>query len=425
MERFACLLTHEQSHPALLELAGRITPVLEEARPGRVYLDITGERDERRLLSLPSAFPFKAGAASSRVAARIAAQHAEAEDPVVIAPGAERDFLSPLPVSFLEPPAELAQVLETWGLRTLGALAAIPEREVSRRLGAPGRLLHLAARGLDERPLLPRRSPQQFAETAQFDWGVYDLPSFIELGQVALEGLSAALRYAGMSARELDFVLELEDASRRELNVPLAAPTTDVKTWQVLLGLELSKWPPADGIVGFTVTAQAEVGRTAQLSLFEPPAQSPDAVATTIARLAALIGPDRVGTPRVVDRHDPERFALGPYVAPPPVYGRGPGGEPSSRQRIAVRVLRPAIELEAILDEKGAPVELKTIRLRREQPGLAGHVRVASGPWKLEQRWWVERADRRAYWDVELSDGALYRIYEDAAGRWFADGIYD
>jgi protein ImuB len=173
------------------------------------------------------------------------------------------------------------------------------------------------------------------------------------------------------------------------------------------------------GITGFTVTAQAEVGRTAQLSLFEPPAQSPDAVATTIARLAALIGPERVGCPKVVDRHDPERYAMGPYEIPGEAPLRRPTADTSPvgrGQRVAVRVLRPAIELEAVLDEHGTPIELKTIRLRREQPGLAGHVRVASGPWKLE---------RRNYWDVELSDGALYRIYEDAAGRWFADGIYD
>jgi hypothetical protein len=32
----------------------------------------------------------------------------------------------------------------------------------------------------------------------------------------------------------------------------------------------------------------------------------------------------------------------------------------------------------------------------------------------------------REYWDVELADRGLYRIFRDAAtGRWYADGIYD
>ena len=37
-----------------------------------------------------------------------------------------------------------------------------------------------------------------------------------------------------------------------------------------------------------------------------------------------------------------------------------------------------------------------------------------------------DQAEATVYWDVELSDGALYRIYRDrAANRWFADGVYD
>src|SRR5712691_6889132 len=60
------------------------------------------------------------------------------------------------------------------------------------------------------------------------------------------------------------------------------------------------------------------------------------------------------------------------------------------------------------------------------QPPISGTVRVASGPWSLEDGWWSSEPADRDYWDVELSDGALYRIYLDrATGAWFADGIYD
>ena len=37
-----------------------------------------------------------------------------------------------------------------------------------------------------------------------------------------------------------------------------------------------------------------------------------------------------------------------------------------------------------------------------------------------------EEPTDRDYWDIELSDGALYRIYRNRTdGAWFADGIYD
>jgi hypothetical protein len=60
------------------------------------------------------------------------------------------------------------------------------------------------------------------------------------------------------------------------------------------------------------------------------------------------------------------------------------------------------------------------------RPRIEGAVRVASGPWSLEEDWWTEQPIDRDYWDVELSDGGIYRIYRDRRDEsWFADGIYD
>jgi hypothetical protein len=59
-------------------------------------------------------------------------------------------------------------------------------------------------------------------------------------------------------------------------------------------------------------------------------------------------------------------------------------------------------------------------------PRIQGLVRVAAGPWALEEGWWRGEPVARAYWDVELSGGGLYRIYQDRrTGDWFADGMYD
>jgi len=44
----------------------------------------------------------------------------------------------------------------------------------------------------------------------------------------------------------------------------------------------------------------------------------------------------------------------------------------------------------------------------------------------MEDAWWSADPADRDYWDIELSDGALYRIYRDrSTNSWFADGIYD
>ena len=55
---------------------------------------------------------------------------------------------------------------------------------------------------------------------------------------------------------------------------------------------------------------------------------------------------------------------------------------------------------------------------------------MTSGPWRIDVEWWSESPCRRDYYDVQLSDGGVYRIYRDLDARradasWFVDGCYD
>ncbi|NMC69258.1 MAG: hypothetical protein GYA57_04205, partial [Myxococcales bacterium] len=98
----------------------------------------------------------------------------------------------------------------------------------------------------------------------------------------------------------------------------------------------------------------------------------------------------RVGTPFVPDAH-------------------------RSAAPLALRVLRPP--LAARWDGR---------RLETDDPRLRGAAVRASGPWKLRGGWWSERPFERDYYDVELSGGALLRLFRDAStAAWFVDGIYD
>ena len=80
-------------------------------------------------------------------------------------PGDSPAFLAPVPVTVLAEPGgpagpDLVDVLERLGLRTLGALAALPVAEVVGRFGAEGLAAHRLARGLDERPPVTAPRPR-------------------------------------------------------------------------------------------------------------------------------------------------------------------------------------------------------------------------------------------------------------------------
>src|SRR5262249_43281284 len=206
----------------------------------------------------------------------------------------------------------------TAGGYTIGELAKLPEGEVASRLGEAGRALHATARGIDPRPLEPRVPPPCFTEGMELEWPLASLEPFLFVGHAALERLVRRLEAQALACTRLDVALKLDPDGHDARSIALPAPTRDVKTLITLVRLELEARPPGAAVAGFSFTAHPDAPRRAQLSLFGPAALSPDRLATTIARLAALLGADRVGSPRSIDGHRPERFTTSGYAPPPP-----------------------------------------------------------------------------------------------------------
>lgn len=429
---------------ALLDVAESFSPRVEDGGEGLAYLDAGGldrhypgespELDLGRTLVVElekrAALPVRVGIAASKLTARLAAERPGS--PTVIPAGAEAAFLEPLPLDRLVAQARTLTTLERWGIRTVGELVRLPQAEVVSRLGRTGQDLQALGRGEDPQPLVPRQPPLAFREGMELEWPLVNLEPFLFAARSALERMAERMAGHGLGCERLEVVLELEPDGYHERSITLPAPTRDVKTLLELLRLDLEGQPPGAPILAFTLTAHPDRPRPAQLSLFGPAALSPEKLATTLARLFAMLGEERVGSPRTVDAHRPERFALVSYTppAPPEVRtepGRGPG-------LLTVRVLRPPLAVEVLTHEDAPsgqeirPLEIRGLAVEEteKRPRVEGRVRVASGPWGLEESWWSGDPVERDYWDVELSSGGLYRLYhERRSGDWFVDGIYD
>jgi protein ImuB len=443
---------------ALIEAAESFSPRVEDAGEGRVYLDVTGierhfpapsltesETAAGRALAAAAegaGMPAWAGIAGSKLAARVAAEEGGA--PTVVPAGEEAPFLAPLPLERLAPEVRVAVTLERWGVRSIGDLARLSEAEVASRLGSAGRELHATARGLDLRPLTPRRPAPVFREGMELEWPLVALEPFLFAARAALERLCRRLEAQGLACSRLELGLSLEPDGHDERSVRLPAPTTDAKVLLTLVRLDLEARPPGAAVAGFAFTAHPHEPRSAQLSLLGPTALAPDRLATTVARLFALLGPDRVGSPRAPDGHRPERFELVPYEPPPPPPVRR---EPRrGLGLLTVRVLRPPAALEVLTageadggevaeatrggDPADEPLPRRLLQVRStagdSRLRIDGRVRVAAGPWRMEEGWWSDEPVERDYWDVELIGGGLYRVYRDRrSGEWWADGVYD
>jgi protein ImuB len=428
----------------LLEIAESFSPRIEDAGEGVVYLELDGldrhfpgetpEEDLAHALTVTTekaTLPTWVGIASSKLAARVAAELPDS--PNIVPAGQEAEFLAPLPLQRLSAEAGVLETLRRWGIGSIGELARLPRNEIASRLGDVGRALHEKARGFDPHPLVPYQPPPTFAEGLEFEWPLVALEPFLFVAHAALGRLGKRLMSRGLACARLELTLRLEPDGFHQRSIQLPAPTRETKTLLTLLRLDLERSPPGAPVTGFTLLAHPDRPREAQLSLFGPPALSPDRLATTLARLFALLGPDRVGSPQPQNVHRPERSGLVEYTPPPPPDNRI---EPrQGRGLLAIRVLRPPIPLEVLTRASTEPdmtsqVPCEVLPVIQEgnakRPCIQGHVKVASGPWGLEDEWWSAGATERDYWDIELTRGGLYRIYRQrTSGAWFADGVYD
>ncbi len=454
------------AHEALLEAAASLSPRVEDATLDTAFADVggmerlfdgeDGERDLGQAAIIVAEaldLPVRVGIAANKLAARLAARMPNS--PKVVPAGNEARFLAPLPLAHLALDRRLMNTLHRWGVRTLGDFARLPADRTASRLGPAGAAAHRAARGVDSEPLSPFHQPPTLHEGMELEWPVVTIEPLLYALRQSLERTRKRLEREDLACALLELELGLEPEGAEHRTIRLPAPTRDVDALLALTRLELESNPPRAAVVAFLTIAHPDRPRRGQLTLFGAPEISPDALAGSLARLAARLGPDRVGSPRPVDGHLPERYDNVPFEPPPAPTIRQPPRR--GRGLLVVRVLRPPVPIEVITEEEnfGFPpahpgrspgAEGREIRNSKSDirhpdgtlrlvsvaseagatPRIQGLVRVAAGPWALEEGWWNEQPVERDYWDVELSGGGLYRVYRDrTTGEWFADGMYD
>ena len=410
---------------ALADVGYAFSPRVE-AEAGRIFLEVgdlgrmyPSERAVAQGLAAQAArvgLAVRAAIASGKAVARVAS---EATDLALVPAGGERAFLAPLPVRHAlgapglgEHAEVLAASLARWGIHSLGALARLPLGEVGLRLGEAGARLHKIATGTLDEPFAARLPADALEEGTELEYALYELEplAFILRGLIdrALERLGGrGLGCAGLTLR-----LKLDPHGYEVREVPLGAPTREAATLLQLVRLELGRHPPSGPVTGIALLMLPARLRAVQLDFLRPAGPAPERLAATLARLAALVGLENVGVPTPVDSYREEAVAVMPWKAsdatPPP----------ATAPTLAFRRFRPPKVVEMLMGRDG-PTALRG-------PDTTARILVAAGPYRASGEWWSGDGFHRDYWDVQASDGAVYRVHQDRTdGRWYLDGYYD
>src|SRR5208282_6786691 len=248
--------------------------------------------------------------------------------------------------------ASLLETLNRWGVRNLGALAALPEVALSERLGQEGVRLRQQARGEASRTLVPVEAPLVFEEAVELEYPIVLLEPLAFLLNRLLEQICRRLATRALATQEVHLTLELENFSsvnhetksrnpqfQRTLRLPL--PMLDAKLFLKLLQLDLNAHPPGAPIRKIHLAAEPARPRSAQGGLFLPPSPEPEKLELTLARIAALVGESRVGSLDLLDTHRDEGFRMRRFAS-------GTAQEKHSQKNQSRQISEPAEEKSAI-----------------------------------------------------------------------------
>ncbi len=483
----------------LAEVAREFSPRIEICSPTEIVLDLSGLTrlfgeartiaEELRRTAADRGLRVRVAIAGTRTAARLLVRYRAGL--TIVEPGNEAAAVAPLPIALLgdldripDPESRIPDQLATfrrWGLRTLGDLAALPSDDFAVRLGRQDTDWQCLARGEDGRPLVPSVPEERFEQTLELEWPIEELePLSFVLGRL-MESLEAHLVQRDRGAAVLHVRLRLikTDGTTREVHersLQLPVPIRDARTLRTLALLDLESNPPAAAIDRVTVAVDPTPARIVQFSLLTRPLPSPEQVSTLMARLHALMGETRCGSPEMIDSWQPGAFAMKTFMPGPGTRYPGPGIQlrtlgsrtPDPESRIPnpePRIPSPESRVTSALRRFRHPVPIR-VHVKQGKPssvsimerGLSGGtIDSCAGPWRTSGAWWDTRISNpesripspesripspesripnpgsrvpdpwdRDEWDVALADGPTYRLFRERhSDKWFLEGVVD
>ncbi|MGH9591368.1 MAG: DNA polymerase Y family protein [Terracidiphilus sp.] len=425
------LETEAAARAVVLECAANFAPQTEDAsNPAACacVLDIAGterlfgppEELARRLRAALGAAGFRASVAVSGNfhAARLKA--AAARGVTVIPPGGEAAALAPLPIGMLDFDEDAAEIFSNWGIRTLGELAALPESDLVVRMGDRARTWRNLALGVEAHTFEPVEAAFALEELCDLDAPADRADSLLFLAARMIDCLAARAAAHALALASLSVRMTLEDGGVYRRVIRPAVPTLDRKFLLKLLQLEFAAHPPQAAVMRMALAAEAGHSSKVQLGLFTPQTPEPSRLDVTLARLKAIAGEDRVGTPVLEDTHRPGSFHMEDFA--PSDAARGEAAVGNAQPRAALRRMRPP-----------APVR---VNLRGEKPAFfrTGQcdytVSAAYGPWRTGGCWWTTEAWDVEEWDVlaDRRDGsaiACLLVHDRVKDQWRLEAFYD
>ena len=271
---------YEEASDAVFAILSAVTPLIEPLSLDEAFLDVTASRELfgppgkiaaelRARIAAEVDLPASAGIASVKFVAKIASDLAKPNGQQEVAPGAERSFLSPLPVARLwgvGPKTEAA--LAELGLRTIGQIAEADPTWLNRHVSG-GRDLWELACGIDPRKVVPDREAKSIGAEDTFDEDLAGKEALLPYIHAQALRVARRLRHAGRKTSVAQLKLKLADFTLLTRRTTLHEPTDDGQVLYRAATALLSAERLQQKVRLTGVSAQSLLSHDGQLSLFD------------------------------------------------------------------------------------------------------------------------------------------------------------
>jgi protein ImuB len=359
--------------------------VLDIAGTGRLFGP--PEKLAERLRAALATAGFRASIAVSGNFHTARMKAATSRGVTVIAEGEEAEHLSKLPLASLTLAQDHAETFAVWGIRTLGQLAALPEVDLITRLGQQARMWRALARGEQAHTFQPIEPEFALEEFCEFEMPVEQMESLLFVGARMIDCLVARAASRALSLASLTLEMKLAEGRTHSGRIRPALASTDRKFLLKLLQLEFAAHPPQAAVLSLSLSAEAGQSSKVQLGLFAPQTPEPSRLDVTIARLKAIAGEDRVGSPVLEDSNRPGSFRMNQFAV-----STSAGTAKADGPRMALRRMRPPVAVSVVMQGD------RPRRFRDAQQSF--EITAAYGPWRTGGCWWSTDGWDADEWDV-------------------------
>ncbi len=275
---------YDAANEAMLEALSGLTPVVEPAGRGRVFLGMDGldrlfgpprHQARRALRTLFDVFPAplvaatRAGMAPGKFGAWVAATAARPGAPVIVPPEELASFLAPCPVGVLPVDPLMIQRLERLDVATLGDLRRLPQPSLVAQFGPEGRHALAWAAGHRLDPVRPWHRPRPIRVSLDFPDPVGMQGALhAALDRLVRRALSRPAR-RGRSVTHARLGARLEGGGSWRVEVTLREPTAREERIVFALRGKMEVAPPPRAVDGLFLELTRFGAASAQADLFD------------------------------------------------------------------------------------------------------------------------------------------------------------